>query len=54
MYDKKSGTGRGKEISKGGAGGKFTWGTGDKQVEQELNEEEYEHKELGDIKKEFK
>ena len=54
VYDKKSGTGRGKEISKGGAGGKFTWGTGDKQVEQELNEEEYEHKEPGDIKKEFK
>ena len=48
VYDKKSGTGRGKEISKGGAGGKFTWGTGDKQVEQELNEEEYEHKEPGD------
>ena len=54
VYDKKSGTGREKEISKGGAGGKFTWGTGDKQVEQELNEEEYEHKEPGDIKKEFK
>lgn len=54
VYDKKSGKGRGKEISKGGAGGKFTWGTGDKQVEQERNEEEYEHKEPGDIKKEFK
>jgi hypothetical protein len=26
VFDRKSGTGRGKEISKGGAGGKHTWG----------------------------
>ena len=25
--DRQSGTGRGKEVSKGGAGGKYTWGS---------------------------
>ena len=25
--DRQSGTGRGKEVSKGGSGGKYTWGS---------------------------
>lgn len=54
VYDKKSGTGRGKEISKNGAGGKFTWGTGEQQIQDDLEDEGYVHKEPGDIKKEFK
>ena len=37
--DRLSGTGRGKEISKGGAGGKYTWGDGKKNLEKELYEE---------------
>ena len=52
VYDRKSGTGRGKEISKNGAGGKYTW-DGQGQIEQDLEDEEYVHKEPGDIKKEF-
>lgn len=52
VYDRKSGTGRGKEISKNGAGGKYTW-DGNRQIEQDMEEEEYVHKEPGDIKKEF-
>jgi hypothetical protein len=32
LYDRHSGTGRGKEIAKGGAGGKYTWGTNPKEL----------------------
>jgi hypothetical protein len=40
-YDRRSGTGRGKEISKGGAGGKHTWGANPKNiVREEYNEDE--------------
>merc|ERR1711976_755886 len=35
QFDKQSGTGRGKEISKNGAGGKGTWGTNPKSVARE-------------------
>merc|ERR1711976_143996 len=35
QFDKQSGTGRGKEISKNGAGGKGTWGTNPKNVARE-------------------
>jgi hypothetical protein len=55
-YDRHSGTGRGKEISKGGAGGQYTWGTGDKQIEREAYDEEddgYVQREPGDIKKDY-
>jgi hypothetical protein len=41
-FDRKSGTGRGKEISKGGAGGKHTWGANPKNVvREEYNEDEF-------------
>lgn len=39
-HERHSGTGRGKEIAKGGAGGKFTWGDGQKNLEKELYEDE--------------
>lgn len=53
VYDKHSGTGRGKEIAKSGGGGKFTWGTNDQALEKEAimdddddnYEEEYQEKE---------
>jgi hypothetical protein len=35
VFDRHSGTGRGKEISKGGAGGKHTWGNNPKNVARE-------------------
>jgi len=44
QYDRQSGTGRGKEISKGGAGGKFTWGNYAKNVPKDAgyaNEDYY-------------
>lgn len=42
VHDKHSGTGRGKEIAKNGGGGKFTWGTNEKALQQEANlEDEY-------------
>lgn len=36
LYDRHSGTGRGKEIAKGGAGGKHTWGNNSKTVAKEF------------------
>ncbi|MCQ2817952.1 MAG: hypothetical protein MJ252_11865 [archaeon] len=49
-HDRHSGTGRGKEISKGGAGGKFTWGEGKKNLEKEAyaDEEEYDDEQYDD------
>ena len=43
QYDKKSGTGRGREISKGGAGGKGTWGNNPKDMARkyEKNYDDY-------------
>jgi len=35
QFDRQSGTGRGKEISKGGAGGKYTWSGNDKSLAKE-------------------
>jgi len=35
QYDRHSGTGRGKEIAKGGAGGLHTWGTNSRQIANE-------------------
>lgn len=35
LYERHSGTGRGKEISKGGAGGKHTWGANPKNIARE-------------------
>lgn len=52
VYDKKSGTGRGKEISKNGQGGKFTW-EGNPDLEGEGYENDYVHRDPGEIKKEF-
>ena len=42
-FERKSGTGRGKEISKGGAGGKGTWGDNPKEISRkyEKNYDEY-------------
>lgn len=34
-FERHSGTGRGKEISKGGAGGKYTWGDNPKNIKEE-------------------
>jgi len=39
VYDRQSGTGRGKEISKDGAGGKTTWGNPEQLAKQEVYEE---------------
>jgi hypothetical protein len=35
VFERHSGTGRGKEISKGGAGGKHTWGANPKNIARE-------------------
>lgn len=43
-FDRQSGTGRGKEISKGGAGGKHTWGANPKNIAKS-GEEEYNYDE---------
>ena len=42
-FERKSGTGRGKEISKGGAGGKGTWGNNPKEISRryEKNSDDY-------------
>jgi len=42
-YDRQSGTGRGKEVSKGGAGGKGTWGDNPKNIAKDFenNYDEY-------------
>ena len=42
-FERKSGTGRGKEISKGGAGGKGTWGNNPKEISRryEKNNDDY-------------
>ena len=42
LYERHSGTGRGKEISKGGAGGKHTWGNNPKNIarDQDYNRDE--------------
>jgi hypothetical protein len=42
LYERHSGTGRGKEISKGGAGGKHTWGANPKNIarDQDYNRDE--------------
>ena len=56
QFDRHSGTGRGKEISKGGSGGKFTWDgkINDLQREAYENDEiDFDRKEPGDIKKDF-
>ena len=39
QFDRHSGTGRGKEIAKNGAGGKFTWGTNPKNIAKKGDEE---------------
>jgi len=39
VFDKQSGTGRGKEIAKGGAGGKHTWGADSKTISRKADEE---------------
>lgn len=39
MFERQSGTGRGKEISKGGAGGKHTWGANPKNIAKHAEEE---------------
>jgi hypothetical protein len=36
MFDKHSGTGRGKEVAKGGAGGHYTWGDNLKTISLEV------------------
>ncbi len=43
VFDKQSGTGRGKEIAKNGAGGKHTWGTNPKNTarDDEYNGDDY-------------
>ena len=41
QYDRQSGTGRGKEIAKGGAGGKGTWGDNPKNIAQHYNDDDY-------------
>jgi len=41
QYDRQSGTGRGKEIAKGGAGGKGTWGDNPKNIAQNYNDDDY-------------
>lgn len=41
LYERHSGTGRGKEIAKGGAGGKHTWGSNPKNIaREEYNKDE--------------
>jgi hypothetical protein len=44
VFDRQSGTGRGKEIAKNGAGGKYTWGTDTKTIakrgQEEYNEDD--------------
>jgi len=40
-HDRQSGTGRGKEISKGGAGGKHTWGTNNEEIARRKDDEFY-------------
>ena len=42
LYERHSGTGRGKEIAKGGAGGKHTWGANPKNIarDQDYNRDE--------------
>ena len=43
QFDRHSGTGRGKEIAKGGAGGKGTWGENPKNIARDFeNNEEYD------------
>ena len=44
QYDRQSGTGRGKEVSKGGAGGKGTWGDNPKNIAknyENYNDDDY-------------
>lgn len=40
VYDRHSGTGRGKEISKGGAGGHHTWGMNPHEIAREAEKHE--------------
>lgn len=42
QFDRRSGTGRGKEISKGGAGGKGTWGNNPNNMAREEGFDDYE------------
>ena len=41
QYDRQSGTGRGKEISKGGAGGRGTWGDNPKNIAKNYQDDDY-------------
>lgn len=41
LYERHSGTGRGKEISKGGAGGKTVWGDNPEFIAKQAHREEY-------------
>ena len=41
QYDRQSGTGRGKEISKGGAGGRGTWGDNPKYISKNYQDDDY-------------
>lgn len=53
LFDRRSGTGRGKEIAKGGAGGKYTWGNNSKELALEYTKH-YDISEVeatGDCKK---
>lgn len=42
LFERHSGTGRGKEISKGGSGGKHTWGTNPKNVARDNQDYNYD------------
>lgn len=41
QFERQSGTGRGKEIAKNGAGGKHTWGTNPKNIAREKDDFNY-------------
>ena len=41
QYDRQSGTGRGKEIAKGGAGGRGTWGDNPKYISKNYQDDDY-------------
>ena len=51
-FDRISGTGKGKEVPKKGAGGKYTW-DGTRDLISEAYEIDVKRREPGDIKKDF-
>ncbi len=52
MFDRHSGTGRGREISKGGAGGKTTWGDPDQYARETANNFMANEQESSDVRDE--